>query len=554
MSHPFKLPRFLYLNYLGFSFGLLGFFIALTPSLMPRPVEFMGVVAGLGFAVFYGLGVLASAVIRRYKLFVEPKRSNKDRAWRWLLVATPAVILVSSALAEQWQNEQHILLSQPPIEQFGVLVIVAIASIVFIILLLIGRGFARLYRYVRSLIARLPVPLPYLGAVIAVVIVGVITLEMLTGILQRTVVAAVRASHTARDEHIDPAYSRPVSLFRSGGRESESSWEGLGAQGRRFVAEGPTRHDIEKFTKSSAKDPIRIYTGVKNAESREERVALAMRELDRTGAFDRKVIMVVTPTGTGWIEGESLSAFEFMHNGDTAAVSAQYSYLPSGWSFLLDRGEATAMGRALFEAVEQRIKKLPADERPKLVAYGLSLGSFGGQAGFASEQDFATRLDGALFVGTPGFSEPWRTLTRERDRGSPQIMPRYNNEQVIKFANETQDVINDIDARYKVLYFQYATDPFVWWDASLLYRKPDWMREAPGRGVSSALQWAPVITFVQVAIDQIFSLTMPGDYGHDYSHDTVASMAAVTKPSGWSAEKSRMLQEVINAGHFLQQE
>lgn len=51
-------------------------------------------------------------------------------------------------------------------------------------------------------------------------------------------------------------------------------------------------------------------------------------------------------------------------------------------------------------------------------------------------------------------------------------------------------------------------------------------------------------------IDQIFALTMPGDNGHDYSHDTVAAMAAATKPTDWSAGKSRELQRVINTSDF----
>ncbi len=65
-----------------------------------------------------------------------------------------------------------------------------------------------------------------------------------------------------------------------------------------------------------------------------------MRELERTGAFDRTVLAVMTSTGTGWIDPQTADALEFLHNGDTAEVSMQYSFLPSWISFLVDRSKA----------------------------------------------------------------------------------------------------------------------------------------------------------------------------------------------------------------------
>ena len=39
-------------------------------------------------------------------------------------------------------------------------------------------------------------------------------------------------------------------------------------------------------------------------------------------------LIVSTPTGSGWIEPASAAAIEYMHGGDTAHVTIQYSYFP----------------------------------------------------------------------------------------------------------------------------------------------------------------------------------------------------------------------------------
>ena len=62
-----------------------------------------------------------------------------------------------------------------------------------------------------------------------------------------------------------------------------------------------------------------------------------LSELERTGAFDRKVLVIIPTTGTGWINPVAARALEMMYNGDTALVGSQYSYLPSWISFLGDR-------------------------------------------------------------------------------------------------------------------------------------------------------------------------------------------------------------------------
>src|SRR5262249_44753251 len=47
--------------------------------------------------------------------------------------------------------------------------------------------------------------------------------------------------------------------------------------------------------------PVRVYVGVRSADSAQHQAQLAVRELERAGGFDRKVLVVWVPTGTGWM-------------------------------------------------------------------------------------------------------------------------------------------------------------------------------------------------------------------------------------------------------------
>ncbi len=110
-----------------------------------------------------------------------------------------------------------------------------------------------------------------------------------------------------------------------------------------------------------------------------------------------------------------------MYNGNTAIVSMQYSFLPSWLSFLVDKENARQAGQALFEAVDAMVKERPEGKRPKLVVFGESLGSFGGEAPFLALNNLVARTDGALFSGPTFNNTIWEDLTRNRDKGSPDV-------------------------------------------------------------------------------------------------------------------------------------
>ena len=78
------------------------------------------------------------------------------------------------------------------------------------------------------------------------------------------------------------------------------AWETLSRQGRRNVATAVTRDQIEQVMGEPAvAEPIRVFVGLESAATEAERVALALAELERTGAFDRELLMVISPPAPG---------------------------------------------------------------------------------------------------------------------------------------------------------------------------------------------------------------------------------------------------------------
>ena len=77
------------------------------------------------------------------------------------------------------------------------------------------------------------------------------------------------------------------------------------------------------------------------------------------------------------------------------------------------------------------------------------------------------------------------------------------------------------------LVLQHADDPVVWWDFGLIAQRPDWLAEVPGPAVSPRMTWLPVITFLQVTVDQFFGVNAPNGFGHNYSAHMAQTWADV---------------------------
>ena len=213
---------------------------------------------------------------------------------------------------------------------------------------------------------------------------------------------------------------------------------------------------------------------------------------------------MVTTTGSGQVVPDSVSAFEYLTAGDSAIVAIQYSYLPSWLSYAVDQERAREAGRELFDAVYEQWSALPADDRPRLLVFGESLGSFGGETAFSGEYDMASRVDGALFAGPPNFNTLYREFADDRDDGSPEIEPIFHNGRTVRFAARPGREIAPASQpwnRSRVLYLVHPSDPVVWWSPALLLTRPDWLEEPAGDDVLDAMVWIPFITFWQVTAD-----------------------------------------------------
>jgi uncharacterized membrane protein len=173
--------------------------------------------------------------------------------------------------------------------------------------------------------------------------------------------------------------------------------------------------------------------GLATAPTPQERADLAVAELERTGAFDRSVLAVVTTTGIGWINSPAPESLELMYGGDTAIVTTQYSYLPSWLSFVVDRSRSEEAGRLLFDAVHARVAALPNGHRPRLLVYGESLGSQGSEAAFTTLGDIRAQTDGVLWVGPPNSNRLWSSLVARRDPGTAEVKPVYASGLVVRF-------------------------------------------------------------------------------------------------------------------------
>jgi uncharacterized membrane protein len=520
--------------------------LSFTPSLLPRSGLIQGTVCGIGAAIGYGFGVLAAWIWRAYA--DREMRTPKPWAWPAFAVAGSVLIAVSFALGQYWQHQIRQLMG---VSDYNVLLAVLsplVAGMVFWLLLGIGRGVRGVYRWVVKLLHR------WIGQSAAKatgwILVAAVTYLLISGLLLDGFVNLANDTFSVRNRITPEGVVQPTSSLRSGGTQSLVPWDSLGREGRKFVATGPTVDEITQLTKRPAKQPIRAYAGLESADTTEERAALAVRDLTRAGGFARKNLLVVSTTGSGWVDPASADTFEYLTDGDSAIVAIQYSYLPSWISYLVDQKKAREAGRALFDAVYGTWSTLPEASRPRLYVAGESLGSFGGEAAFSGEDDIRNRTAGALFVGPPNFNTLFREFTDGRDSGSPEIEPVFKGGRTVRFTNDPTSGIPPQQAPWdgpRALYLMHSSDPIVWWTPRLLFSKPDWMREARGPDVLHQVVWIPVLTFWQVTADLPFAVGVPSGHGHKYSGEYVDAWAAVLQPSDAAPSELANLRALINA-------
>ncbi len=535
-------------TFFGTATGLVFIWLAMTPSLLPRGPLFQGILSGAAGSIGYGLGVFGVWLVRYMR-----SKDSSPPAPRWAWWGLLVVGIIGQILAiiwfHVWQDDVRDLMGVPRLA-FWDHPLTAVLSILFLFIFVeFGQLVGRLVRFlIRQLDRFAP---PRVSAVVVVVLLLALTISLLNGVVVRVGMNVLNTSFGAVNDESDPDNPSPTTPLRSGGPQSLVSWDSLGHQGRVFVSGGPTEEALSKFNGAKAIPPIRVYAGLGSADGIRAIAKMAAAELRRTGGLNRAVVAVATTTGTGWLNEAEAGALEYMYNGNTAIVSMQYSFLPSWLSFLVDKENARQAGQALFEEVDEMVREMPEGKRPKLVVFGESLGSFGGEAPFLSLNNLIARTDGALFSGPTFNNTIWTDLTRTRDADSPEWLPIYDKGEYVRFAAKPENLGRPDGPWHapRVAYLQHASDPIAWWTPDLLFSQPDWLSEPRGYDVSPRMEWIPIVTFLQVSADMAVAVEVPDGHGHVYVRDVANAWAAIMQPPGWTPEKTERLRPLLARGY-----
>lgn len=543
------------LRFGGVGFGALFFCLSLTPSLLPRDWLFQGLIGGINAAFGYGLGVLLEKAAQRFVL----------RNARWwppparvlfgikaaVVVTAPSAAVLMLVPAAGWQRQVSALMGIPGPTTLSYLRTLVVASVVSAVLVATCRALIDAIKLLARMLIRRWHLHDEVALFIGTTIVVALLITLINGVLVRGFFMGANALSEPRNNATGARIHQPLMPEKSGSPASLAPWDTLGFQGRNFVATGPHAAELTRLNGRPAKEPIRVYAGLQTAADDRARAQIIVDELERTHAFDRKLLVIIPTTGTGWIDPVAARSLEMMYNGDTAMAGLQYSYLPSWISFLADRQKSMDSGKVLIDTVHNRWRQLPADHRPKLVLYGESLGSMAGQAAFGFLPDIAQMgFDAVLWVGPPHESPLWHALIVRRDPGTTEVQPRYDNGRTVRFSEavDPADVARVAAGPWegtRVLFLQHPSDPVVWWSPGLLFSRPDWLVEPPGQDRTASMRWYPVVTFWQVSADLTEAERMPRGHGHNYGNTILDGWAAVIPPDGWTGADTERIRAAV---------
>ena len=547
--------------FLGAWFG----WVSLYPTLLPRSVMIQGVITALSVTLGIAFGTLIAWLVRLgWRVAHRSVPTLSDDRGRLIVLGLTVIGVVAGV--PWWyvrQNSQRDLVSMEPLGWSSILVMPVYAVIVGAILFVIGRSVAHLVgRLDRGVVKVVP---RWAATVVTVLIVGTLASILAQEVVWKSFVNWANDVYSTFDTTTPEGIDQPTSPLRAGGPGSLVTWDSLGYEGRNFAGGGPTSTELQQFAGADAVvvEPIRVYVGIDSVDVPSDsstlpvtQAELAVAELDRTDAWSRSVLAVVTVTGTGWVDPWFAASLEYMNAGDTAIVATQYSFLPSWISFLVDLDKAADSGRATVDAVVSKWRTLPADARPRLIVDGISLGTYGSEHAFNGptlDDSIGSALadvDAVLYAG-PTFMNPiWNQVVDGRAPSSPSWQPVVGDGRSVLAMNRPQDpgVAPNGGARLAgrhVVYLTQPSDPVTWAGYASLWSKPTWMRGERGYDVPDGTMWFPVVTMVQEVFDLMAGFSTPPGHGHNYNASIVYGVAAVAAPEGWTQDDSGRLTAVL---------
>ncbi|WMS40942.1 alpha/beta-hydrolase family protein [Acuticoccus sp. MNP-M23] len=523
--------------------GLSFFAASLTPSLIPRGWLLQGILAGLVTGIGYVIGQILLTAWRAIDL---PRFTGRRAVIAHALVAVPVVLQLGWSFwrAADWQDSIRERLALPPVEDLYIFYIIGAAILTFAVLFVLGWAAQKMFDTLRFRLYRvMPARTAnVLGLLLAVLFIVLVTRD---GVV-RAAMNSMEASYAAAQELFADAPPAPDDPSLAGSAASVIDWGAMGQPGRNFVLDGPDAAVISAFSGRPAKEPIRVYVGLADADGPKSRAELALEELKRVGAFDRKVLVVASPTGTGWLDPGGHEPLEFMHDGDIATVAVQYSYLQSPFALVFETQSGLEQASATMQTIYEYWRTLPPDARPEFYLHGLSLGAWSSMYSFDMFRVINDPVQGALWTGPPFPSRLWNLANSERNPGSPYVLPIVGTGELVRFTSQFGGLERTPDpwGRLRIVFLQHASDAIVFYEPQSFWRAPEWMREPRAPDVSPLMRFIPVVTQFQLALDMALALGVPPGYGHNYAaEDYIGAWVAVTDPAGWTEADTARLKE-----------
>lgn len=374
----------------------------------------------------------------------------------------------------------------------------------------------------------------------------VVSLAALFGAMGYGMTKLYHKVESAQDFFEEGFEEAPDNPFVSGGVDSDVDWRSLSVQGRRHIITVNTAQSINKqLNIKNATEPVRVYVGLDSSDTINERIKLVLNEIERTNALAKKYVVLIAPTGSGYVNYVMSDSVELLSKGDCAQITMQYSKRPSPLS--LDRvDDGYIQFRILVNEIAKRIRKMPDQDRPTVLMFGESLGAWVSQDAFLSggtDGLIAAGIDRALWIGTPEMSK-WHVHAKVGDRLDMDLSMIGTFDNIAEYhalpANKRKSL------RYVMC--SHHNDPVANFSASLLIKSPRWLRrgvERPSTLPDSTLFRSPT-TFVQTMIDMKNALKpLPGVFtsiGHDYRADL---LDFVNEVYGFNADQKTLAS--INA-------
>lgn len=342
--------------------------------------------------------------------------------------------------------------------------------------------------------------------------------------LGASALAAVSSKLQRGGEEMEPAHSTPPQLPEvTGSPASKVPWAVLSREGRRWLGKSLTPEGINAvMERTDAVQPIRVYASLDQYNDPHDRAAALLSEIDRTGALERPVFALFSPTGTGYVNYVACEALEYLTGGNCASAAVQYSVLPSSLS-LTKVGTGVQQTRMVLDGINERLRNMPKEKRPRVLLFGESLGSQVSQEVFKGTGTYGPRgagIDSAIWIGTPAATEWRKELWGNRTITEPPSLGPEDYYLPRAIADWDAIPAEERD-RITYLLLQNGDDPIPKFDTRLLWRRPAWLNsDQRPLGSPKGVSWTPVTTFFMTFMDMLNALTpVPGQFaegGHDY--------------------------------------